>query len=102
MLHACTGTWRTQAASTTASNNLPHAMHSPPPPRNALPLHNARPQVAIVCCMDSRLVITKMLGLDIGDVEMLRNAGGLQLSWLSLMLGLDIGDVEMIRNAGGL
>jgi carbonic anhydrase len=33
-------------------------------------------QLSIVTCMDSRLLIDKMLpGVDIGDVEIIRNAG---------------------------
>lgn len=34
-------------------------------------------QLSIVTCMDSRLLLDKMLpGLDIGDAEIIRNAGG--------------------------
>ena len=39
------------------------------------PLSPAR-QLAIVACMDSRLVTFAMLGLDIGDAHIIRNAGG--------------------------
>eukprot|EP00877_Chromochloris_zofingiensis_P013137 jgi/Chrzof1/8077/UNPLg00122.t1 len=35
-----------------------------------------RKKVSIVTCMDSRLVLSKMLDLDVGDAEMIRNAGG--------------------------
>ncbi|KIY93399.1 Uncharacterized protein MNEG_14563 [Monoraphidium neglectum] len=33
-------------------------------------------KLSIVTCMDSRLMLSKMLGLDIGDAEVIRNAGG--------------------------
>ncbi|WIA14723.1 hypothetical protein OEZ85_003213 [Tetradesmus obliquus] len=37
----------------------------------------AKKKLSIVTCMDSRLLIDKMLpGVDIGDVEIIRNAGG--------------------------
>lgn len=39
------------------------------------PLAPAR-QLAIVACMDSRLDTFAMLGLDIGDAHIIRNAGG--------------------------
>lgn len=35
-----------------------------------------RLQVAVVACMDSRIDLFGLLGLQIGDVHMLRNAGG--------------------------
>jgi carbonic anhydrase len=39
-------------------------------------LHAFFLQLSIVTCMDSRLLIDKMLpGVDIGDVEIIRNAG---------------------------
>ncbi|HEY4670387.1 MAG TPA: carbonic anhydrase [Tepidiformaceae bacterium] len=33
-------------------------------------------QLAIVCCMDSRIHLEAALGLEIGDAHMIRNAGG--------------------------
>jgi carbonic anhydrase len=39
----------------------------PPPPRR---------KVAIVSCMDARLIPTEMLGLGEGDAHVIRNAGG--------------------------
>lgn len=33
-------------------------------------------QLAVVACMDSRLDVFAMLGLDIGDAHIIRNAGG--------------------------
>lgn len=33
-------------------------------------------QLAVVACMDSRLDVFAMLGLDIGDAHIMRNAGG--------------------------
>ncbi|KAI8656508.1 Carbonic anhydrase [Fusarium sp. Ph1] len=41
--------------------------HLPSPPRR---------KVVIVACMDSRLDPAKMLGLDLGDAHVIRNAGG--------------------------
>jgi carbonic anhydrase len=35
-----------------------------------------RLRVAVVACMDSRLDVFAMLGLDIGDAHIIRNAGG--------------------------
>ncbi|KAM0229326.1 hypothetical protein ACHAPO_010106 [Fusarium lateritium] len=35
-----------------------------------------RRKVAVVACMDSRLDVEKVLGLDIGDAHVIRNAGG--------------------------
>jgi carbonic anhydrase len=39
------------------------------------PVRPAR-AVAVVACMDSRMPLFGMLGLDIGDAHMIRNAGG--------------------------
>ncbi|KAH6968239.1 carbonic anhydrase [Fusarium avenaceum] len=41
--------------------------HLPSPPRR---------KVAVVACMDSRLDVEQVLGLDIGDAHVIRNAGG--------------------------
>ncbi|GKU07482.1 unnamed protein product [Fusarium langsethiae] len=41
--------------------------HLPGPPRR---------KVAVVACMDSRLDVEKVLGLDLGDAHVIRNAGG--------------------------
>ncbi|WP_137992018.1 beta-class carbonic anhydrase [Streptomyces vilmorinianum] len=41
--------------------------HPPRPPKRRL---------AVIACMDSRLDIYKMLGLDEGDAHVIRNAGG--------------------------
>jgi carbonic anhydrase len=41
-----------------------------------LPLPPAR-KVAVVACMDARLIPTRVLGLDEGDAHVIRNAGGL-------------------------
>jgi carbonic anhydrase len=40
-----------------------------------LPLPPAR-KVAVVACMDARLIPTRVLGLDEGDAHVIRNAGG--------------------------
>src|SRR3954447_4770640 len=40
-----------------------------------LPLPPAK-KVAIVACMDARLVLTRALGLEEGDAHVIRNAGG--------------------------
>jgi carbonic anhydrase len=40
-----------------------------------LPLPPAR-GVAVVACMDARLHVSKILGLEIGDAHIIRNAGG--------------------------
>ena len=40
-----------------------------------LPLPPAK-KVAVVACMDARLIPTKMLGLEEGDAHVIRNAGG--------------------------
>src|ERR1700742_3758251 len=40
-----------------------------------LPLPPAR-KVAVVACMDARLIPTKVLGLEEGDAHVIRNAGG--------------------------
>src|ERR671929_628999 len=39
------------------------------------PVRPAR-AVAIVACMDSRMPLFQMLGLDVGDAHVIRNAGG--------------------------
>jgi carbonic anhydrase len=41
-----------------------------------LPLPPAK-KVAVVACMDARLIPTRVLGLDEGDAHVIRNAGGL-------------------------
>jgi len=41
-----------------------------------LPLPPAK-KVAVVACMDARLVPTRLLGLEEGDAHVIRNAGGL-------------------------
>ncbi len=43
--------------------------------KGALPMPPGK-QVAIVACMDARLVPTKVLGLEEGDAHVIRNAGG--------------------------
>jgi carbonic anhydrase len=40
-----------------------------------LPMPPAR-QLAVVACMDARLIPTKVLGLEEGDAHVIRNAGG--------------------------
>jgi carbonic anhydrase len=40
-----------------------------------LPLPPAK-GVAVVACMDARLIVSKVLGLDEGDAHIIRNAGG--------------------------
>lgn len=40
-----------------------------------LPVHPAR-QVAIVACMDSRMPIFQILGMEYGEAHIIRNAGG--------------------------
>lgn len=42
-------------------------------------VHSPRPKlrVAVVTCMDARIDLFQTLGLQLGDVHMLRNAGGL-------------------------
>ena len=35
-----------------------------------------RRQLAIVSCMDSRIDVFDLLGLDVGDAHVMRNAGG--------------------------
>lgn len=47
-------------------------------------------KLSIVTCMDSRLLLEKMFGLDIGDAEIIRNAGGCgsrQLQCACMVLG---------------
>src|SRR5215212_7084710 len=43
--------------------------------KGELPLPPAR-QVAVVACMDARLIPTRVLGLEEGDAHVIRNAGG--------------------------
>ena len=43
--------------------------------KGELPLPPAR-KVAVVACMDARLIPTRVLGLDEGDAHVIRNAGG--------------------------
>jgi carbonic anhydrase len=40
-----------------------------------LPLPPAR-KLAVVACMDARIVVSRVLGLDEGDAHVIRNAGG--------------------------
>jgi len=53
------------------ANNRAYAEHFVPD----RPLRPAK-ELAIVACMDSRLDTFAMLGLDIGDAHVIRNAGG--------------------------
>ncbi|WP_061961477.1 beta-class carbonic anhydrase, partial [Demequina flava] len=52
-------------------NNKAYAAHYAPdrplPPRR---------QLAVVACMDSRLDVFALLGLEVGDAHIMRNAGG--------------------------
>src|ERR687891_521805 len=43
--------------------------------RGDLPLPPAK-KVAVVACMDARLIPTRVLGLEEGDAHVIRNAGG--------------------------
>src|SRR3954462_7519206 len=43
--------------------------------KGELPMPPAR-KVAVVACMDARLIPTKVLGLEEGDAHVIRNAGG--------------------------
>jgi carbonic anhydrase len=43
--------------------------------KGALPLPPAK-RVAVVACMDARLDLHELLGLDEGDAHVIRNAGG--------------------------
>ncbi|HUY07843.1 MAG TPA: carbonic anhydrase [Candidatus Dormibacteraeota bacterium] len=43
--------------------------------RGALPMPPAK-KVAVLACMDARLVVGKILGLEEGDAHVIRNAGG--------------------------
>ena len=43
--------------------------------KGSLPLPPAK-KVAVVACMDARLIPTRVLGLDEGDAHVIRNAGG--------------------------
>src|SRR5918997_437828 len=43
--------------------------------KGALPLPPAR-KVAVVACMDARLLPARLLGLEEGDAHIIRNAGG--------------------------
>ena len=45
----------------------------------AAPDVSARPRrkVAVVTCMDTRIDVLRMLGLEVGDAHIIRNAGGL-------------------------
>jgi carbonic anhydrase len=36
-----------------------------------------RRRLAVVCCMDSRIDLFKLLGLEIGEAHVIRNAGGI-------------------------
>jgi carbonic anhydrase len=44
--------------------------------RGSAPMPPTR-KLAVVACMDARLVLQKILGTDIGDIHMIRNAGGI-------------------------
>jgi carbonic anhydrase len=43
--------------------------------KGALPLPPAR-KLAVVACMDARIVVSRVLGLEEGDAHVIRNAGG--------------------------
>ncbi|MGH7642454.1 MAG: beta-class carbonic anhydrase [Candidatus Dormibacteria bacterium] len=43
--------------------------------RGALPVPPAK-KVAVLACMDARLVVSRILGLEEGDAHVIRNAGG--------------------------
>ena len=47
--------------------------------RNAAPNLSPRPerQVAVLSCMDARIAVFPLLGLELGDAHIVRNAGGL-------------------------
>lgn len=53
------------------AHNDEYAAHYPGPK----PLRPSK-RVAVVACMDSRLQIFPMLGLELGDAHIIRNAGG--------------------------
>ncbi len=40
-------------------------------------LPRPRPRLAVLTCMDGRLAIDRVLGLELGDAHIIRNAGGL-------------------------
>lgn len=46
--------------------------HTYPGPRNLRPAR----KIAVVACMDARLQLFPMLGLELGDAHVIRNAGG--------------------------
>ena len=43
--------------------------------KGSLPMPPAK-KVAVVACMDARIVVSKILGLKEGDAHVIRNAGG--------------------------
>ena len=43
--------------------------------KGSLPMHPAKP-VAVLACMDARLDVHKILGIEEGDAHVIRNAGG--------------------------
>jgi carbonic anhydrase len=56
-----------QAAREWRASHFPHEAHLDVTPRKHL---------AVVACMDSRIDVFGLLGLDVGDAHVLRNAGG--------------------------
>src|ERR1700712_1483912 len=50
--------------------------HSGDPRRSSLPPKRPRTGVAVLSCMDSRLDLHRILGLEEGDAHIVRNAGG--------------------------
>ncbi|MBE0408660.1 MAG: carbonic anhydrase [Anaerolineales bacterium] len=45
--------------------------------QGGLPGNPTRLRLAVVTCMDSRLHLSKLLGLELGDAHIIRNAGGI-------------------------
>jgi len=45
--------------------------------QGGLPGRPTRLRLAVVACMDCRLHVSKLLGLELGDAHIIRNAGGI-------------------------
>src|SRR5205807_2210426 len=66
------------------------------------PLPPAR-KLAVVACMDARLHVSKLLGLDIGDAHIIRNAGGVVSDVKTGRLReVEGGDLELTGASAGL
>ncbi len=68
--------WVGSCTVSTIDDLLDHNRAFTPPPGRVATSARPRRQIAVVACMDARLDLFAVLGLEPGDAHLLRNAGG--------------------------